>query len=131
MTAFVFSVMAASNPSGSRVWYASSTSTNTGVAPTWSMHVALAMKVCEGTMTSSPGPTSSRRRAAISATEPFEQGVPAMAPQNSAHSAPNALLCAPLIHWPESSTSITAARISSSTYIFANCTRSSLILDPR
>ena len=78
------------------------------------MHVALAIYVWLGTMTSSPGPTPKTWRAAISATEPLLHGVPAYAPQYSAHSAPKALDSGPLIHAPESRIFCVTSRISSS-----------------
>ena len=45
-----------------------------GVAPTIETDVAVAMKVNEGTITSSPMPTSSNLNAAISAPEPLLHG---------------------------------------------------------
>ena len=62
ITAFVRSVIAASKESGRMHQVASSTSTNTGVAPTYDIGAADAIHVLSGMMTSSPGPTPSAIR---------------------------------------------------------------------
>src|SRR5690348_5917792 len=54
--ALVFGVMARDTAAGSRFSVSSETSTRTGRAPTCSTTLAVAQKVMEGTMTSSPGP---------------------------------------------------------------------------
>ena len=62
MTPTVRSVTAASTAAGSRQKKSGSMSTNTGVAPVSATEFAVAAKVKDGTMTSSPGPTPAASR---------------------------------------------------------------------
>ena len=71
MMARVAGVSAASSPAGSRVQVAGSTSTATGLAPTWETAIHDAMKVCDGTITSCPAPTPAARSARDSASSPL------------------------------------------------------------
>lgn len=67
--AFVRGVMAASIRATSMFWVCSTTSTNTGFAPTCAMTLVVAVNVSGVVITSSPGPTpapiSARCRAAV------------------------------------------------------------------
>ena len=63
ITARVLGVMTAATDSGVRFWVTTSTSAKTGVAPTYRAAFAVAMNESDGTMTSSPAPTPSTRRA--------------------------------------------------------------------
>ena len=69
-TARVRAVTARSAKSGSRFMLSSSTSTNTGSAPTWLMASAVAKKVNGVVITSSPGPMPRARRAMTRASVP-------------------------------------------------------------
>ena len=71
MTAFVRSEIFFSTSSGQIHQYSFSTSAKIGVAPVKLTLVAVAMKVKEGTITSSPGPISSNLIAAHRAAEPL------------------------------------------------------------
>ena len=62
MIAAVRSVIAASTAAGSRLKWSGSMSANTGVAPVSATEFAVAAKVNDGTMTSSPGPMPAASR---------------------------------------------------------------------
>src|SRR5689334_15763029 len=89
MMPFVLGEIAASTCSGSRHQVAGSTSTNTGSAPTYRTALAVAMYVMDGTMTSSPGATSSATSARWSATVPLATVMTERDSQNSANSRSN------------------------------------------
>ena len=63
-----------------------SASTSTGVARSYRTGLAEATKVSVGTSTSSPGPTSSRRRATWMAAVPLAQATAWRAPTQAANS---------------------------------------------
>ena len=72
MIAFVLGVIRRSTSSGSRWNDSSSTSAKTTVAPVCSTTLAVAAKVIEGTITSSPGPIPlARRDRCIAAVQEF------------------------------------------------------------
>ena len=85
------------------------TSANTGVAPTCSTAVAVATKVSEGTMTSSPGPMPEARSIAASATVPLAIATACSVPCRSAMAASKRRVQGPLVSTPEPRTSVTAA----------------------
>ena len=72
-----------------------STSTKTGVAPTWEMASVVAMNVIGTEMTSSPSPTPAARRANVSASVPVLTVAASAAPQNSANSRSRASTSGP------------------------------------
>src|SRR5256884_8535496 len=109
-------VMAAATASGSMLYVASSTSTSTGVAPQYTTALAVAMNASVGQMTSSPGPTSSARRARCSATAQFETAIPSPAPTYSSNAASNSATSTPGVSHPLLSTATAAARSSSPRY---------------
>ena len=67
----------------------SSTSANTGVAPTSATTSAVAQKVKDGQITASPGPMPLAISASTSASVPLAQVTAWRAPQNAASSASN------------------------------------------
>ena len=89
--------------------------------------VAVAIKVNEGTMTSSPGPMPKSRNAAMSAPEPLLQGEANSTPQYFANSSAKARPCGPLTQRPESNVLMAALRISSVQDGRANGIRSGMI----
>ncbi len=90
MTA-VFGEIFASTSLGSSVWLSCSTSANTGTAPAWQTEKEVAMKVYDGTMTSSPGPTPSPASAVCRALVPLLVATPNSAPHHFAHSRSNSM----------------------------------------
>src|SRR2546422_10566082 len=70
-------------------------STNTGVAPQYVTAFAVAMKVSDGTMTSSPGDRSSARRARWSALVPLLHATTYRTSQKAAKLASNGSMNAP------------------------------------
>lgn len=98
--------------SGSILLLTGSMSAKTGVAPTATMQAALAKKLREGRITSSPAPTPKARSASSSATVPLLTAMPWGMPQNAANSASKARFCSPwtmALTRPVSRTRVTAA----------------------
>src|SRR5262245_7882990 len=87
----------------------SSTSTNTGVAPTNATTSAVAQNVNDGQTTASPGPTPVARNASTRASVPLAQVTTWRAPQNAASSASKARTSGPRMNWQWLSTRATAA----------------------
>ena len=100
---------------------ASSTSTNTGVAPTREMAPAVAKNVYGVVKTSSPGPISSAISARISASEPDAQPIAYLAPQYAAISPSSFFTSSPKINFCESTTRTISARTSSRTCLCCAC----------
>ncbi len=67
---FVREVIAGSMRAGSMLPVNGSGSTGTSIAPHWLAASQVAMYVLEGTMTSSPNPTSMARKASCNASNP-------------------------------------------------------------
>ena len=80
--------IAASSAAGDSV-IDSSMSTITGIAPTPRAATAVAMKVCAGTITSSPGPTPRPASAATRAVVPLEVSITCRTPRCSAQRSSN------------------------------------------
>ena len=78
----------------------SSTSTNTGEAPTEATTPAVAEKVNAGTKTASPGPAPSAISAMISASRPDDTAMQWRAPANAARSRSSASTSGPRMNWP-------------------------------
>ena len=75
-TAFVLSEIAVSIISGSIQYVSLQTSIKTGVAPTAAMLSAVAKKVQDTVITSSPSPIPNARKAITKASVPFPQEIP-------------------------------------------------------
>src|SRR4051794_8876869 len=116
MIALVRSVTAARTLSASRQKWSGSMSAKTGVAPVRATELAVAAKVNDGTITSSPGPTPAARRPRCSPEVPEltathvrpEVTRPANSPSKAATSGPWAIM-------PDCMTASTAARSSAPT----------------
>ena len=67
----MFDVIAVSISAGSILYVSAFGSTGTGVAPTADTASQVAIYVLAGTMTSSPGPMPSARKAKVSASKPL------------------------------------------------------------
>src|SRR5207245_11622303 len=97
ITVLVRGVRTASIVTTVRLPVVSSTSANTGVAPTYRAALAVAMNDSDGTTTSSPGPMPSTTRARCRAVVQEESATPCPASIDSAKAASNAAtlgLCA-------------------------------------
>jgi hypothetical protein len=81
-------------------------SAKTGIAPTNVTAAALAMNVYGGTITSSPTPTPTARRAAAKASVPLHTQMPCAACWYEANSASNVATTSPCVlpHLPEART---------------------------
>ena len=90
MIAAVRSVSTASSVSAVRSEVSGSMSANTGVAPTATTQLAVAMKLRAGTTTSSPGPMPKPRSASSSARVPFATATAWARPSFSAYSRSSA-----------------------------------------
>src|SRR5882757_7068156 len=84
---------------GSMLNVTSSTSTNTGVAPTSATASPVAQNVNDGHSTASPGPTFFAISTMISASVPLAQLTTCLAPENSANAASSAVTSGPLMNW--------------------------------
>ena len=114
MIAFVRSVIAASTEAGSRVKSSSAMSAKTGVAPVSATEFAVAAKVNEGTMTSSPAPMPLDNRPRCRPEVPeFTATQARPSPKCAENSASNAATSGPWAIMPERSTRSTASRSSS------------------
>src|SRR4051812_23979849 len=91
----------------------SRTSTNTGVAPVWTMTLAVAGQVIGVVITSSPGPTPSATSERCSAAVPDASASTCSASRNSFIRSSSRAALGPVVSQPERSVSVTAA-ISSS-----------------
>ena len=80
MIALVRGVIAASISDVSMFNVQGSTSTKTGVAPAWRMELAVAMKLRDGQMTSSPLPIPAAISARVNAAVQFEVATACLAP---------------------------------------------------
>src|SRR5262245_28123345 len=87
----------------------SSTSTNTGVAPTSAATSAGAQNVNDGQSTASPGPIPKARKTSTSASVPLAQLTTSREPQNAASSVSKARTSGPRINWQWLNTRATAA----------------------
>ena len=114
MTARVRGVMAASSASRSILRVRGSTSTNTGVAPTATMTLAVATQVMGVVMTSSPGPMSASRKATSMVAVPFENERTERPPNSADNCASNACTCGPEVIQPDASTRLTSAMVAAS-----------------
>src|SRR3979411_1562316 len=90
---------------------ASSTSTNTGVAPVSATASPVAQKVNDGQSTASPGPTPLAISTISSASVPLAQVTTCFAPLNAASSASSCAPSGPLMNWQCASTRPTASSI--------------------
>src|SRR4029079_17255016 len=109
MYARVFDVRAAMTASSDALSVSASTSTSTGVAPTWAITSALAANVHVGTMTSSPGPTPIASSARCSAAVAELTATAFGNPTNAANASSNSLTRGPVVSHPESRTARTAS----------------------
>ena len=91
--------MPRSRLAGSRLNVASSTSTNTGVAPTSATDSAVAENVNAGQNTASPFPTPSAIRMSTSASVPLETPIECFAPQKAERSRSSSRTSGPLTNW--------------------------------
>lgn len=110
---------AASTATGSRQKWSGSMSANTGVAPVSATELAVAAKVKDGTITSSPGPTPAASRPRCSALVPeltATHGRPSTSAENSSS---NAATSGPCTTMPLARTRSTARRSSSPIIGFA------------
>ena len=87
----------------------SSTSTNRGLAPAWTIASAEAVKVWATVATSSPGPTPRAARARWMAAVPDATPTARRTPQTLAKSASNAATSGPRMNPPDRTTPVTAA----------------------
>ena len=113
MIAFVCSVTAAAISAGSMFRSPSRTSTNTGVAPVWTITFAVAGQVIGLVITSSPGPIPSATSASCSAAVPDATASTCSASRYSAIRSSSSAARGPVVSQPERSVSATAS-ISSS-----------------
>ena len=90
---------------------ASSTSTNTGVAPVSATASPVAQKVKDGHSTASPGPMPLAISTISSASVPLAQLTTCLAPQKSASRASSCVTSGPLMNWQWASTRATASSI--------------------
>ena len=114
MIAFVRSVMEASTEAGSRVKSSAEMSANTGMAPVRATELAVAAKVNDGTITSSPAPIPQDSRPRCRPEVPeltATQARPSL--KCSENSVSKAATSGPWAIMPERSTRSTAARSSS------------------
>ena len=95
---------ARSRLSGARLKLVSSTSANTGVAPSSATTSAVAMKVKSGQITASPGPIAFAISTSSSASVPLAQPMAWRAPQKAASSASNSRTSGPWMNWQWAST---------------------------
>src|SRR5688572_24956340 len=91
----------------------SRTSTKTGVAPAWTITLAVAGQVIGVVITSSPGPTPSASTERCNAAVPDERAIACFAPTYSAKRSPSSAALGPVVSQPERRVSATAS-ISSS-----------------
>src|SRR5438034_4505183 len=91
--------MARSTSSTSIVYDRGSTTTNTGLAPAYSIAAAVATNVSGTVMTSSPGATPEATSARCSALVPEFTPTAWAAPQYGANSASNAFTSSPSTNW--------------------------------
>src|SRR5436853_6195776 len=98
----------------------SSTSTNTGFAPTRRITLAVAAKLIAVVMTSSPSPIPAMRRAISSAAVALVKSRTVRPPKNFESSASNAAARGPVVIQPDRRTSATAAIVASSSAGRAN-----------
>src|SRR5262245_26021140 len=112
-TTFVFSVTASATRAGSMFRSSSRTSTKTGVAPEWTITLAVAGHVIGVVITSSPGPTPSATSDRCSAAVPEASASTCSAPRYSCMRSSSFAAFGPLVSQPERRVSVTAA-ISSS-----------------
>src|ERR1700733_5433850 len=97
------------NEAASILKVASSTSTNTGVAPTSATASPVAQKVKDGHSTASPRPTPLAISTMTSASVPLAQVTTCLAPQKAASAASSAVTSGPLMNWQCASTRATAS----------------------
>src|SRR5450432_462322 len=90
---------------------ASSTSTNTGVAPASATTSPVAQNVNDGQITASPGPMPLAISTISNASVPLAQAITCLAPQNAARSDSSSLTSGPLMNWQCVSTFDTALSI--------------------
>ena len=102
MMARVRSVIAASTPAKLIFIVSGSASTGTTVAPVCATASQVAINVCAGTITSSPGPIPRARNGSTSASSPLPTPTQYFAPQYSAKAASNSATAAPPIYIPDS-----------------------------
>src|SRR5919106_897867 len=112
MIAAVLGPIAARTAAGWRQKCRGGMSTNTGVAPASATALAVAAKLNDGTMTSSPGPIPMAERPSSSALVPELTATQGLPSTTSANSASNAATSGPCAIIPEASTRSTAARSS-------------------
>ena len=108
ITARVAGVSASATVSGVRFCVSTSTSANTGRAPTYRGALAVAMNDRDGTTTSSPGPTPRAWSARCSAVVHDVVATPCSAPSAAQTADSKAATCGPWATHPEASTPATA-----------------------
>src|SRR5229473_6268998 len=120
MTARVRRVTSRGISAGSRLNDRGSISANTGVAPTWQTEVAVAMKVIDGTITSSPGPMPSASSIAARAVVPLAKLTACAQWCRAANSRSKSAFCGPFVRIPLANTSRMASISASPTSGFAS-----------
>src|SRR5919108_216369 len=113
--AFVRSVTAAAACSESMLRSESRTSTNTGLAPVWTITFAVAGQVIGVVITSSPGPTSRATSARCIAAVPDETASACFAPTYAANRRSSSAAFSPVVSQPDRIVRATASISSSPT----------------
>ncbi len=97
--AFFAAAIARTTLAGEMLKVASSTSANTGVAPSSTTISAVAQNVKDGQITASPGPMPFAISTSASASVPLAQLTTCRAPQNSASACSSARTSGPRMNW--------------------------------